>query len=101
MINIISDRNNLLLKRREIECIFKDKAGKITREDAINIIKNELGIDKVVIPIKMLSEYGKRDVKAIIYIYDDKEVSKKYLPEYILKRAGIIEEKKESKNEQA
>lgn len=96
MISITRDRDNPLLKRREIECIFKGEDDKITREEAVNMIKSELGIDKVIIPITIASQYGKRDRKAIFYIYDDKEIARRYLPAYILKRVGLIEEGKKS-----
>lgn len=89
---ISKDVNNVLLNRREVSCIFKDMGGKLTRADAIKMLKEELNIDKIVLPIKLSCESGKRDVKALFYIYDDESTAKKYLPEYIFKRLEVKEE---------
>ncbi|GIU71377.1 MAG: hypothetical protein KatS3mg003_0856 [Candidatus Nitrosocaldaceae archaeon] len=93
---IIRDEENLLLDRREVTCIFKDVGGKLSRADAINMLKEKLNIDKFIIPIKLYCESGKRDVKGLFYIYNDKDTARKYLPEYIFKRIEL--EKKEEGN---
>ncbi len=91
---ISRDENNVLLNRREVACIFKDMGGKLSRADAIKMLKEELNIDKMIIPIKISGESGKRDVKGLFYIYDDETIAKKYLPEYIFKRLEVKEEEK-------
>ena len=93
---ISRDENNVLLNRREVACIFKGMGGKLSRKDAVDMLKEELNIDKMIIPIRLSCESGKRDVKALFYIYDDETTAKKYLPEYLFKRL-----KGEEKNEQA
>lgn len=95
-IEIIEDKENVLLERREIVCIFKDAGGRLKREDAVNAIKEYLKIeDKVIVPIKMTCETGKDDLKATFHVYDSIDVARKYLQEHILRRARLIEEKKE------
>jgi ribosomal protein S24E len=92
---IIRDEENPLLDRREITCIFKDAGGKLSRADAINMLKEKFNIDKFIIPIKLYCESGKRDVKGLFYIYNDKDTARKYLPEHIFNRI----EKKEEGND--
>lgn len=89
---ISKDENNMLLNRREVSCIFKDMGGKLTRRDAAEMVKEKLNIDKLVIPIRLSCEHGKRDVKGLFYIYDDETVAKKYLSEYVFKRMEVKKE---------
>ena len=87
-----------MLEREEVICVFEGMAGKLSRIEAANKIKEELKVNKLVIPIKLVSEYGKNDLKGLFYIYDNEEIAKKYIPKYIFKRIGL--EKEEEKKEE-
>jgi len=91
----LEDKTNALLKRRELMCLFKGRAGKIGRNDAVNILTEQLKLDKkFVIPVTLKCETGKTDVKGTFYVYDDESLAKKHLPKYIFLRMLSKEERK-------
>ena len=91
----LEDKTNALLKRRELMCLFKGQAGKIGRNDAVNILTEQLKLDKkFVIPVTLKCETGKTDVKGTFYVYDDESLAKKHLPKYIFLRMLSKEERK-------
>ncbi len=95
---IISNRYNQLLERGEVVCLFEGMAGKLSRRDTIAKIKEELKTDKLVIPIRLSCEYGKNDLRGLFYIYDNKEIARRYLPKYIFKRIELEKEEKREGN---
>jgi small subunit ribosomal protein S24e len=81
------DRNNILLKRREIKIILKNAAGRVKRIEAAEALAKQLNVEKqTVIPIEMKCETGKTDVYATFYVYNDDEDAKKQLPRFRLLR---------------
>lgn len=91
----LEDRTNVLLKRREVRCLFRGKAGKLTRNDAVNLLMQQLKLDKkFVIPVILKCETGKADVKGTFYVYDDENLAKKHLPKYVFLRLLSKEERK-------
>lgn len=86
---------NKLLERKEAVYLFKGMAGKLTRAETIKVVAQDLGVseDKV-IPIKLKTLFGTRDVEGTFYIYDDLEKAKRQLPEYIFLRMMSKEERK-------
>jgi len=99
------DRKNSLLNRHEISVIFKNAAGRIKRTEATAIIAKQQNVEqKAVIPISMVCQKGKTDVRAVFYVYTDEEAAKKLLPRYRLlrnlpkdERKKIIAEEKAAK----
>ncbi|MEM3382760.1 MAG: hypothetical protein QXL52_02900 [Nitrososphaerales archaeon] len=93
-IQILKDSKNNLLRRREINCIFKSMAGLLKRQDAINMIAKSLNIDaKNVCLISLSTKTGTRDVSGLFYIYDNPEDAKKQLPDYLFIRLLPKEER--------
>lgn len=91
----LEDKTNALLRRREVRCLFKGQAGKLSRNDAISLLTEQLKLDKkFVIPITLKCETGKTDVKGTFYVYDDESVAKKHLPKYVFLRLLSKEERK-------
>ncbi len=91
----LDDRTNALLKRREVRCLFKGHAGKLTRIDAVNLLSQQLKLDKkFVIPVTLKCETGRTDVKGTFYVYDDEGLAKKHLPKYVFLRLLSKEERK-------
>ncbi len=91
----LEDRTNALLKRREVRCLFKGYAGKLSRNDAVNLLSQQLKLDKkFVIPITLKCETGKTNVKGTFYVYDDEGIAKKHLPKYVFLRLLSKEERK-------
>ncbi|MGD1835364.1 MAG: hypothetical protein ACPKQO_06545 [Nitrososphaeraceae archaeon] len=101
----LEDKKNIMLNRKEIKILLKDAAGKISRLELINIIAKNFGIDKKkVFPISIDGEKGKKDVHALVFVYDSEELAKKHLPKYRIlrtltkeERKKIIDQEKESK----
>jgi small subunit ribosomal protein S24e len=99
------DRRNSLLNRHELGVIFKNAAGRIKRSDAAEIIAKQHNVEKkAVIPISMVCEKGKTDVRAVFYVYTDEQAATKHLPRYRLlrnlpkdERKKIIAEEKAAK----
>ena len=86
---------NKLLERKEVVYLFKGMAGKLTKAEAVKAVARELGVpEEKVIPIKLETVFGTRDVKGTFYIYEDIEKAKKQLPEYIFLRMLSKEERK-------
>jgi len=91
----LEDRTNALLKRREVRCLFKGQAGKLTRNDAVKLLAEQLKLDKkFVIPVTLKCETGRTDVKGTFYVYDDEGLAKKHLPKYVFLRLLSKEERK-------
>lgn len=90
------DRNNTLLKRREIKTILKNAAGKVKRIEAAEALAKQLNVEKkTVIPIEMRCETGKTDVYATFYIYKGEDDAKKQLPRFrLLRNIPKIDRKK-------
>ncbi len=91
----LEDRPNALLRRREVRCLFRGKAGKLSRNDAVSLVTQQLKLDKkFVIPVTLKCETGKADVKGIFYVYEDEGLAKKHLPKYVFLRLLSKEERK-------
>jgi small subunit ribosomal protein S24e len=101
----IQSHNSSLLNRQEVGVIFKNAAGRLNRSDATGIIAKEHNVDKKsVIPISMVCEKGKTDVRALFYLYQDENEALKQLPRYRVlrnlpkdERKKIIAEEKAAK----
>lgn len=94
----LEDKTNGLLKRREIRCLFKGYAGKLTRKEAVEMVSKELKLDKTfVIPLSLQCETGTNDVYCTFYVYDDEDLAKKHLPKYVFTRLLTEEERKAAK----
>ena len=96
---------NKLLDRKEAVYLFKGMAGKLAKAEAVKAVAKDLGVTKdKVVPIKLKTLFGTRDVKGIFYIYDDPEKARRQLPEYIFlrmlskeERRKILEERRKAK----
>ncbi len=94
----LEDKTNGLLKRREVKCLFKGSAGRLTRKEAVEILTKELKLDKkFVIPENLICKNGVNDIHCTFYIYDDENLAKKHLPKYIFMRMLTKEERKKAK----
>lgn len=94
----LEDKTNGLLKRRELKCLFKGFAGKLTRKEAAEMLAKELKLDKkFVIPVSLEGETGMNDINCTFYVYDDENLAKRHLPKYIFMRMLTKEERKKAK----
>ena len=91
----LSDRTNVLLSRREIMVLFKERAGKLKRTEATEIVTTKFGLNKnCVIPMNMKSERGKRDLVGTFLAFNTEEETKNQVPQYRLLRSISKEERK-------
>lgn len=94
----LEDKSNGILKRREVKCLFKGVAGKLTRKEAAEMLAKELKLDKkFVIPVSLMCETGTDDISCTFYVYDDENLAKQHLPKYIFIRMLTKEERKKAK----
>ena len=94
-VELLEDKNNVLLKRREIKSIIKNAVGSIRKDEAANLLANKLSIArKNLIPISLTSEYGNPDVLTLMYYYNDIEDAKKQLPRFRFLRIMSKDERK-------
>ncbi len=92
---LLEDKNNVLLKRREIKSLVKNALGSIKRQDLAELIANKLNLNKNnVIPVSIKSEFGNPDVLTLVYYYDHMEEAKKQIPRYLFLRSLAKDERK-------
>ena len=102
---VISDFRNELLSRRELVILLRGMAGKISRKELREMVSKEFGVESSkVIPIRLEGEFGRNDLKALVYIYDDEKHARRQLPEYIFlrqlskdERRKLLEERRKAK----
>ena len=86
-IDVSSDKENLLLGRREVKCIFRGSYGHFSRIDAVQALSKKIKItNKKVYVVSIDGKSGSRDGKGLFYIYDNENNAKKDISEYILTR---------------
>ncbi|NHV96552.1 MAG: hypothetical protein HA494_02010 [Thaumarchaeota archaeon] len=92
---VVEDRENPLLNRREVVCVFPSSAGKITRADAVKAVSQMFNIpSELIIPISIEQSQGVRDARVTLYIFKNPEDAKRQLPKHILQRLLPKEERK-------
>ena len=97
---MINDNRNELLRRREVDGVFKSMAGLLKRQEAVNMVAKSLNVDaSKVYLISLRTKTGTRDVSGLFYIYDKHEDAKKQLLKYLSLRMLPKEEKEKIKKE--
>lgn len=87
LIQTVSDVNNTFLARRELTCNFTGLGGKLKKLEAIEMINKEFNLgDKVIIPMRLKSHYGKSIVTGTFFVYDDEGLAKKHVNPTIFSR---------------
>ena len=96
-IDIVKKTENKLLERVEIEATIDHSGQPVpTREAFLSRIAATLNKERdQVVLIKMEAKYGVSKSNALIHVYDTPERAKLIEKEYLLKRSGIGQEKKE------
>jgi len=86
-VEVLSDKQNILVNRREVSCIFKGNFGHISRQEAVKNISKTLntGNHKVYL-ISLEGKSGTRDATGLFYIYENEKAATNDIPEYLLKR---------------
>ena len=96
-LEVIQDRKNPLLNRRELDIIIAYESGTPKRDEVREEISKKFGVEKDRIIIeKMESLFGANKAKAHVHIYDTAEHAKRYERKHILRRHGLLEEVKQT-----
>lgn len=96
-IKIVKKTENKLLDRVELDVVIEHQGEPVpTRDAVLSRVAAEVNRDKnQVVLIKMQAKYGIGISNAIIHAYDSQERAIVVEREYLLKRSGIREDKKE------
>ncbi len=94
-VKIEKQRDNPLLKRKEIWCrIVYGNEPSPKRDQIRDIISRNLGADKSLVMVdRSIQETGKHQQTSYVKIYSDKKSAMLYEPDYILIRNGLKEKK--------
>ncbi|MEM0085174.1 MAG: 30S ribosomal protein S24e [Candidatus Methanomethylicia archaeon] len=87
-IDIVSKRENKLLRRLELDVVIKHfHSGTPQRAALREFIASQfkVDVDRVYV-VKLISEYGIPISKGHIHIYDSKDIALEIEPDYIIKR---------------
>jgi ribosomal protein S24E len=97
---LLEQQENKFLSRREVTAKFIDIKGNLKRDDAANMIAQQLNVNKAnVFPIKIKFDAGRDSAKGVFYIYNDAELAKKYLPKFLMIRSLPKDERKKAREE--
>lgn len=96
-IKIVKKTENKLLDRVELDVVIEHQGEPVpTRDAVLSRVSAEVNREKnQVVLIKMQAKYGIGISNAIIHAYDSQERAIVVEREYLLKRSGIREDKKE------
>ena len=73
------------LNRTEIECVFKNISGILTRQGAVDAIKKELKInDNKVYLIYLKSSSGINELNGLFYVYKNEELANEGFRVYVV-----------------
>ena len=96
-IEVIQDRQNPLLNRRELDLIIIYESGTPKRDEVREEISKKFGVEKDrIIVEKMESLFGANKAKVHVHIYDTAEHARRYERKHILRRHGLLEEAKQT-----
>lgn len=94
-IKIIEDKNNALLKRREVYFVVTFKGPTPPRNDVKNKMAAMLNVPlELVIIQKMKNEFGKQEASGYAKIYEDASRMKEIESEHAMVRNALPEEAK-------
>ena len=98
MIEIVNDKTNSFLDRREITCNFKAVGGKLKQNEAVDMIKKEFKLDgKTVVAVSMKNQTGRPNISATFYVFDDEKIARRQINPVIFERL----DRKKAKAEEA
>ncbi|RLG21934.1 30S ribosomal protein S24e [Candidatus Micrarchaeota archaeon] len=94
-IEVIEERKNPLLERKELEILAKAFSSTPSRKELIDLISAKLGIGKDLVVIRKIEQgFGMQKARVVARVYDNPDALRRYEAEHIIKR-GQKEEKKE------
>ena len=97
-INIIEDKENKLLHRREVRVSVKDYGATPSRKELISSISAKLGVNQENLVLNIADQqFGKKETLCYVKIYDDPKFREMYESKYKIERMTREKEKPEEK----
>lgn len=97
-IEIVSEKENTLLARKEYLLNFVGGSGLVTRQAAAEAIATKLGVEKSLVKlISLEGKFGMRDFRAKAFVYRKADEIKRQLPKYMFLRELSKEDRKKAK----
>jgi ribosomal protein S24E len=92
--------NSKLLDREYVEFSIENKAGKVTRKEAIEGLAKELGVSEENVGLIRLEEQsGRASVVGRFYVYATRDSKKRLHPRYLDERSLTKEERQKLRQE--
>lgn len=97
-IEILNERENKLLARKEYSVNFVGGSGFITRQAAAEAMATKLGVDKNLVKlISLKSKFGLRNLMGTIFVYNEAKEVNRQLPKYMAIRQLPKEDRKKAR----
>ena len=95
---ILDKKESKLLGRTDVKVLFADKAGEISRRDAVKQVAQSMKVEENRIALlKLSSGSGSRDVRGTFRVYDSEGDLTKVSPPYLKTRLMTKEEREAAK----
>jgi ribosomal protein S24E len=97
-LQILEKKESKLLGRTDVEALFADKAGSLSRRDAVKEVAQQMKVDENrVALLKLASGSGMRDLVGTFRVYDSEASRKQVSPPYLAERLLTKDERKAAK----
>lgn len=97
-LEIVSNLENPLFHRREVQGVFGGVAGRLPRGEARRMVAEALGVpQETVYPIRLAGEAGRPDIKGTFYVYEKEADARRQLPRHLFLRLLPKEERKKER----
>jgi ribosomal protein S24E len=97
-LQILEKKESKLLGRTDVEVLFADKAGAISRRDAVKEVAQSMNVeDNRVALLKLISGSGSRDLIGTFRVYESESSLKDVSPGYLRERLLTKEEREAGK----
>ena len=97
-IEILNERDNKLLARKEYSVNFVGGSGFITRQAAAEALAAKLGVDKSLVKIiSLTSKFGLRNLTGTVFVYSGPKEVNRQLPKYMSVRELPKDERKKAR----
>ena len=95
---ILEKKESKLLGRTEVDVLFPDKAGALSRRDAVKEVAQSMKVEEnKVALLKLTSGSGSRDLLGTFRVYDSEADLKRSSPGYLTERLMTKEERAAAK----
>jgi ribosomal protein S24E len=95
---ILEKKESKLLGRTDVDVLFADKAGALTRRDAVKEVAQSMKVEENrVALLKLASGSGNRDLLGTFRVYDSEGDLKSVSPRYLKERLMTKEERQAAK----